>query len=387
MRICQIITRLIVGGAQENTLLTCEGLVARGHEVTLVAGPETGPEGSLWLRAERGGYELVRLDSLRRNVQPVHDLRCLAELRRLLRAGRFDVVHTHSSKAGILGRWAAAQAGIPRIVHTIHGMSFNRTQSAPVRWVYRLLERHAGRRTHALVSVADAMTAQAVAAGIAPADKFCTIRSGMETAGFAPDEATRAAVRAEWGVGADEVLVGTVARLFTNKGYEDLLAALPRVARECPNARFVWVGDGANRADYMREMEGLGLSDRLHLTGLVPPDEVPRLMKGFDVLVHASRWEGLPRCVVQALLTEVPVVSYDNDGAPEVVVADQTGELVRLGDTAGLAEGIIRLAGDPTRRHRLGAEGRRRCLSEFDHQRMVDQLEALYARLSSMAGQ
>ena len=209
----------------------------------------------------------------------------------------------------------------------------------------------------------------------------CSIRSGVETDRLAPDPRARAEVRAAWKIADDDVVVGTVARLFSNKGYEDLLEALPQVARRCPNARFVWVGDGANRAEYVRQAGRAGFRHRLHLTGLVPPEEVARLMNGFDVLVHASRWEGLPRAVVQALLVEVPVVSYDNDGAPEVVEQDQTGELVSFGDTAGLAEGTVRLVSSPERRRRLGREGRRRCLEAFDHRRMVDRIEALYHRL------
>ena len=160
-----------------------------------------------------------------------------------------------------------------------------------------------------------------------------------------------------------------------------MLQALPLGVRQCPNTQFVWVGDGANRAEYVRQAEQAGIHRRLRLTGLVPPVEVARLMNGFDVLVHASRWEGLPRAVVQALLMTVPVVCYDNDGAPEVVEQDHTGELVAFGDTVGLAAGVVRLASSPERRKRFGVEGRRRCLEEFDHRRMVDQIELLYHRL------
>jgi glycosyltransferase involved in cell wall biosynthesis len=381
VKVCHIITRLIVGGAQENTLLTCEGLAARGHEVTLLAGPETGPEGSMWERARRGGYTVRTVDALRRNVHPLADLRCVKTLQDLLRSGGFDFVHTHSSKAGILGREAAARAGTPRVVHTIHGMSFNRTQAGPVRWLYRTLERRAARQTHAVVTVADAMIEQAVDAGVAPRAKFTTIRSGIETDRFVPDPCVRESVRARWSLAPEAVVIGTVARLFMNKGYEDLLRALPRVARACPNAHFVWVGDGSGRAEYVRQAEQLGLRERLHLTGLLPPEAVAPMLNGFDVLVHASRWEGLPRAVVQALLMEVPVVSYDNDGAPEVVRPDQTGELVPFGDSEGLANGMIRLATSAERRRQFGQEGRRRCLVEYDHRRMVEQIEALYARI------
>jgi glycosyltransferase involved in cell wall biosynthesis len=381
MRICHVITRLIVGGAQENTLLTCRGLVRAGHEVTLVAGPETGPEGSLWSWAESGCGRVIRLDPLRRNVHPWHDLRALQQLTRRLREVRCDVVHTHSSKAGILGRQAARWANVPVIVHTIHGMSFNRTQPAAVRWLYRQLERWAADRTDAFVTVADAMTNQAVAAGLADRARFRTIYSGMQTECFRPDPAARRQMRSQWNVPPECVVVGTVARLFRNKGYEELLAALPEVIRRAPNVRFVWVGDGPSRREYEAVLHRAGLREFVHFVGLVQPDAMPALLNGVDLLVHTSRWEGLPRAAVQALLTEVPVIASDIDGAPEVVIPGVTGELVPLGDVNALVEKLAHLVGCKTLRERYGREGRARCLERFDHRRMVDQLQALYARL------
>jgi len=381
MKICHIITRLIIGGAQENTVLSCRGLVKKGHEVTLMAGPETGPEGSLWPQAHESGARLIKIASMRRAVRPLQDFRAFQELLKHLKQLKPDVVHTHSSKAGILGRAAAEKAGIPIIVHTIHGMSFNRTQRWWTRAAYRALERRAARSTKKFVTVADSMIDQAVAARIAEREKFVTIRSGLDATAFAPDDAERKRVRAEWGIGEDEVVVGTVARLFSNKGYEEIIAAMPSALQSFPKLRFVWVGDGAYRSDYERELQRLGLTDKVRLLGLVSPAEVARMLKGFDVLVHASRWEGLPRAVVQALLTEVPSVSFDNDGAPEVVIPNETGILVPYGDVGGLAEAMVRLAGDEALRMRLGRNGRSRCLAEFDSDRMVDQFESLYAEL------
>jgi glycosyltransferase involved in cell wall biosynthesis len=385
MRIVHVITRLIIGGAQENTVLSCRGLAQRGHDVTLVAGEETGPEGSLWDQAEKAGCVLARLPAMCRRVSPAKDFRAYLGLRRLFEKLRPDVVHTHSSKAGILGRWAAHAARVPAIVHTIHGMSFNRTQSPLVRTVYRLLERDAARLTTKFVSVADAMTEQAVAARLAERERFVTIRSGMETDRFTPRSDLRTRHRAEWGVGEDEIVVGTVARLFENKGYEEILAALPTAAARCPNLRFVWIGDGAHRTRYEAKLREIGLFDRTRLLGLVSPDEVASLLNGFDMLVHASRWEGLPRAVVQALLTQVPAVSFDNDGAPEVVIPRQTGLLVPLGDVGGLSDAIVQLAHDPALRLRLGQSGRQRCREMFDWQRMVRELEALYQSAAETA--
>ncbi|MEE9297286.1 MAG: glycosyltransferase [Phycisphaerae bacterium] len=381
MRICHVITRLIVGGAQENTVLTCAGLAERGHQVTLVAGPETGPEGSLWQQAQRSGAELVRVDSLRRAIKPFSDIKCLGALRRIFKEGGFDVVHTHSSKAGILGRRAAAGIGVGAVIHTIHGMSFNRTQPRAVQWLYRGLERNVARRTDAFVTVADAMIEQAVAAGLGPREKFTTVYSGMPTERYKREAWRRAAVRERWGVTDADVVVGTVARLFRNKGYEEVIEAMAPAVALVPSLKFVWVGGGADRARFVRRVRALGLGDRLHLTGLVPPEDIAELVGGFDMLVHASRWEGLPRAVVQGLLMEVPGIAFDVDGAPEVVEDGITGRLVPYGDTRTLAAAIVELARSADLRERLGREGRRRCVDRFAAQRMVDDLERLYLRL------
>ncbi|HEY3243666.1 MAG TPA: glycosyltransferase family 4 protein, partial [Phycisphaerae bacterium] len=412
MRIVHIITRLIIGGAQENTLLTCAGLAERGHEVTLISGIQTGPEGSLWPEAERLGVRTVPFPLLVRQIAPLTDWRCARQLRKLLAELRPDIVHTHSSKAGILGRWAAsrtltptlslegrgssfdtlslpgrgqgegatrsdrpspnplpgAERATPRVVHTIHGMSFNRTQPAAVRAAYRILERRAARWTDAFISVADAMTEQAVAAGIAPRERFTTIYSGMRVEDFAPDPVRRAEVRRQWGVAPDEIVVGTIARLFRNKGYEAILEAMPRMVEgsefrvQSSRLRFVWVGDGRHRPQYLAKLTELGLRERVQLPGLLRPEEIPKLLTGFDLLLHASLWEGLPRAAVQALLTQVAVVTFDLDGAREVVEPGVTGLLVPAGDANGLAEAVIQLAGDPDRRAAMGRAGRTRVL-------------------------
>ena len=381
MKIVHVITRLIVGGAQENTVLTCRGLFAAGHDVTLAAGVETGPEGSLWAAAEASGCRLVRLQAMARSVNPVQDVRAVGELQRLLTELRPDVVHTHSSKAGIIGREAAHRSGVPVVVHTIHGMAFNRTQGMLARGLYTILERRAGEQTTAFVTVADSMTRQAVAAGLGPVERFTTIRSGMETERFGPNASQRREMRERWGLDGGEVVVGTIARLFDNKGYDELIEAMPGALRREPRLRFVWVGDGSRRGQFERRLVALGLRDRVTMLGLVRPDRVGAIINGFDMVLHASRWEGLPRALVQGLLCEVPAISFDNDGAPEVVIPDETGILVRYGDVAGLADAMVRLAGDARLRQRLGRRGRALCLSEFDWRTMVCRLDELYTRV------
>lgn len=381
MHICHIITRLIVGGAQENTILSCEGLAERGHRVTLISGPTTGPEGSLVQRARDGAYELVELPSLLRAIRPLADWRCRRELARLLRELRPDVVHTHSSKAGILGRFAARDAGVPQVVHTIHGMSFNRTQPAPVRAAFTWLERRAARLSGRIITVADAMIEQSVRAGLCAREKMTTVYSGMEVERFDPDRYDRAGVRDRLGISPDAIVVGTVARLFRKKGYEQLIPIMEELASD-PRLHFLWIGDGAQRSDYEAELRRRGLEDRTTLTGLVPPDEVPDLLAACDLLAHTSQWEGLPRVVVQALLMRVPAVAFEIDGTPEVVLDGQTGRLVALNDLRGFALAARDLAGDSQTRCRMGAAGRERCLAMFDHRRMVERLEAIYVELT-----
>jgi glycosyltransferase involved in cell wall biosynthesis len=296
--------------------------------------------------AQRGGYEVIVLPSMVRAIDPFRDWQGYKDLVELLQRLGPEIVHTHSSKAGIIGRFAARKAGVPSVVHTIHGMSFNRTQSEWTQALYRYLERIAARRTDRIITVADAMIDQSVEAGMAPREKFRTIYSGMRTEIFDPARYDRAAVRREWGFSDEHMVVGTIARLFSNKGYEQLIPAMADAAACRPELRFVWVGDGTQRAEYEAELEYRGLRCKTHLVGLVEPTEVGRMAAGMDVLVHASQWEGLPRAAVQALLVRVPVISFDIDGAPEVVIPGRTGVLVELNDAKGLAQATCASASD-----------------------------------------
>jgi glycosyltransferase involved in cell wall biosynthesis len=383
MHICHVITRLIVGGAQENTILTCAGLHERGHRVTLISGPTHGPEGSLVERAKSGGYEYIEIPELIRAVNPWMDARASRLLAMEFQRLKPDVVHTHSSKAGIVGRHAAAKAGVRRIIHTIHGMSFNRTQPRLVQKLYAWLEWYEARRTHIVVAVAAAMIDQAVAAGICPRVRMRTIYSGMEIERYTPTRYDRAAIRRSWGVGDDDVVVGTIARLFRRKGYEQLIPIMAAAAARDSRLRFVWVGDGAQRAEYEAELQRLGLRDRTMLTGLVPPERVPEMIAGFDILAHTSQWEGLPRAVVQALLMQVAAVAFDIDGTPEVVLDGKTGRLVPFNDTPAFADALLQLAADADVRRQMGRAGREHCRVRFDWRTMVDELEKLYLEIAT----
>lgn len=381
MRIAHIITRLILGGAQENTLLTCEGLLRAGDDVLLITGPPLGPEGSLLDRARANHVPLSIVPSLRRAIHPWRDVASYRALKHILREFQPDVVHTHSAKAGILGRAAAWKLKVPAVVHGVHGAPFYPYQNPLVREFYRACERWAARRCHAFISVADAMTDLMVNAGVAPREKFVTIYSGMETEPFLRANEHRARVRNELGYSDEHVVVGKIARLFHLKGHEDIIASARQVAARHPLVRFLFVGDGILRTDLERQIRAAGLSDYFRFTGLVPPNRIPELIGAMDIVVHASLREGLARVLPQGLIAGKPVVSYDIDGAREVVLPGKTGYLLRPRDVDGLAAALDELIADPALRRRLGEEGRRLFADVFRHEKMTEQTRGLYQRL------
>ncbi len=378
MKIVHVITRLIVGGAQENTLLSCEGQHDLGHEVTLITGPAIGPEGSLMDRARGHGYRVIAIDEMRRSILPLADWRTYRRLIGLFREIRPDVVHTHSSKAGIIGRKAAWRAGVPVIIHTIHGLAFTASTSPMVNRVYRGLERHVAPISTRIVCVADAMAEQSLAAGIGRQEQYVTVYSGMETAAFVDPPISRSEMRAKLGLAEEHVAVGTIARLFDLKGHDDLLDIAPDLCGRYPNLRFLWVGDGSLRPSFEKRIAAMGLGDRFNLTGLVPPTEIPGLCGAMDILVHPSRREGLARALPQGQLAGCPAICYDIDGNREGLIDGKTGFVLPPFDKSQLAGRIGVLIEDPAMRRRMGEAGRMFALGRFDKRVMVEQLERVY---------
>jgi glycosyltransferase involved in cell wall biosynthesis len=378
LQIVHIITRLIVGGAQENTLLSCEGQHDRGHDVTLITGPPIGPEGSLLDRAQKYGYRVEVLDAMRRAILPGKDHATYRALVRRLRELKPDIVHTHSSKAGIIGRWAAARARVPVVIHTIHGLAFTASTSPWVNRAYKMLERVTAPKTTRIVCVADAMRDQSLAAGIGRPEQYVTVYSGMETAPFLKPPVPRDEVRAQLGLAPEHVVIGTIARLFHLKGHDDLLDLAPRLCARWPNLRFLWIGDGLLREPFERRMRGMNLRDRFILTGLVPPSRIPELTGAMDILVHPSRREGLARALPQGSLAGKPVITYDIDGNREALIDGQTGFLLPPFDTNRLADATDRLMSDASLRQQMGAAGRTFALGRFGADVMVEALDRVY---------
>lgn len=411
MRILHLSTRLILGGSQENTVLSCEGQSRLGHEVHLAYGPIFGPEGSLYDRAagfrtaDGRSIGMHEIPDLCREVNPRRDRHCMRQLRDLIDRLKPDIVHTHSSKAGILGRivawggWGAwgRDGKSCGVVHTIHGPPFMPVEGGAIRRlkirtinkVYELAERKAATRCHLIASVATAMTEQFLARGIGSPGQYETVYSGMEVERYLePRDATetRAAMRAALGIREGDFVIGTVARLAEHKGHDDILDAIGRELGRNPSWKLLWVGDGWWRDRLLARVAEMGLGrDRVITTGLVPSERVAAHMRAMDILVHPSYREGLPRTVPQSLLCSTPVVAYDVDGTKEACIEMTTGRLVPLGDRSRLREAIVWMYDHADERERFARTGREMCRVRFSTEHMVEHLERFYARALAMA--
>ena len=383
MRVIHIITRLIVGGAQENTIATVLGLRQKpGVEASLISGPTTGPEGSLESEVSKIPGLLTIVPELVRSVHPLQDFLALRQLEKILREQKPDIVHTHSGKAGILGRLAARRAGVPVIIHTIHGPSFGNFQNAAANFIFRAAEKYAARATTHFVVVADAMKNQYLAAGIGQPEQYTKIFSGFALEPFLTAK-NDLELRRKLGIAPGDFVIGKIARLFKLKGHDDLFAVAPELVRRNPKIKFLLVGDGEWRGRFENLAKSRGLEKNFIFAGLVPPAEVPRYVGIMDALVHLSRREGLPRALPQALAAAKPVVAYDCDGAREICLDGQTGFLVQPGDLTGLKNRLLQITNDPTLCKTFGKSGQDFVRENFAVEKMVDAIYNLYLKLAA----
>jgi UDP-GlcNAc:undecaprenyl-phosphate GlcNAc-1-phosphate transferase len=384
IRVVHIITRLILGGAQENTLYTAiDQHRDPRFDVTLLCGVDEAGEGNMFAEANRAGVKTVVLPSLLREIRPLTDLKALFDVYRFLKRGAFSIVHTHSSKAGIIGRVAARVAGVPVTVHTLHGLVFHEFQSAWRNRVYILLKRLCAPMTDTIISVSDVVRETAISRRIGRRAQHVTIFSGIELDLFlsvreriSVEEAKRHA-----GIPPDAPVVGKIARLFPLKGHEQFLAVAAEIATQMPEVRFLLVGDGPLRDQLRADAERFGIGDRVVMVGRVPPETVPEYIQAMDVVVHTSLREGIARVLPQAGAVGKPVVTFDLDGAPEVIRDGVSGYLVAPVDTNRVAERTVELLRDPERRHAFGEAGRTFAAQHFSVERMVERINTLYLEL------
>ena len=381
IRVLHIITRMIVGGAQENTLLSVVGLDAMPeYEVTFLSGIDKGREGELLTQA-RETTRLIVLPEMGRSINPIFDLVTFWKLYKLIKAGRYHIVHTHASKAGVLGRLAAWLAGTPIIVHTLHSLVFHDYQPWIVNRTWWLAKKICAPVTDFFISVSEVISEKAIDAGIAKPEKFRTIYSGMELDWFLNAKFDAEKVRKEFGIPLDVPVVGKIARLFPLKGHDQLMDAAPEIVKRIPNVRFFLIGDGILLEHLQERAKEYGIFDNFVFAGLIDRTRIPEMISAMDVVVHTSLREGLARVLPQALAMGKPCVSFDIDGAREVVINDKTGYLVEAFDSVGLADGVVRLLENEELRRQFGDNGRRHVDPNFRAEKMVTDISEVYQML------
>lgn len=382
LKVCRIITRLIVGGAQETAVNLSRLLDPQRFETMLVSGPPRGPEGSLVEEARGSGVRVIIVPSLVRRLDPALYWRAYRELRRIIREEKPDIVHTHSTEAGILGRWAAHREGVPVIIHTVHGWGFHDHMNPALRSLNIAVERRTARFTGGLVVVSERDREKGLAAGIGRPEQYRLIRSAIDLQPFRGVGEDSKTARRRLDIPDGRKVVGSVGRLSPQK---DPLAFV-RIARKVVDRRsdthFVFLGDGPMRNEVEGLVVDLQLRDHLSLPGL--RRDIPQLLRSFDVFTLTSRWEGLPRAVVESMAAGVPVVAFAVDGLAEVL-GGACGVQVPPGNEVAHSEALIELLDDPARARMLAERAAAR-VAEFDLPHMVENTHRLYEELAVGVG-
>ena len=381
IRMLHVITRLVPGGADENTLYTVKGLDPRRYRVDLAIG-----EGSDSALLEGlGPVSVHRIGGLMRDPHPLQDLRALVGLARLMRRHRYQIVHTHTAKGGFLGRLAAALVGTPIIVHTVHGVTFHDHLPRAQRMFYLALERIAGRFTHQFVTVGEDVRRIYLREGIGEPQAYETIYSGMPLDEYLEagemSEFERARVRREIGLEPRHQVVAMAARLEPRKGHLYLFEAVSRLRTRHPDMRVLILGDGAERAALEARASALGIADIVRFLG--HRLDLPRILAASDISVLTSLWEGLPRVLVQSAAAGKPILTFDVEGAWEVVRDGHNGFIVPTRDVEAFGHRLDLLLCDRARCRAMGLSGRDQVSQAWTVETMLDRLDVLYQRCST----
>lgn len=381
IKVLNIITLFSVGGATETVVSMAEGLNKKGYDVHIATGPNIPTEGSMYETANRLNIPVFTFDNLKRAINLVDDVKIILELSRFIKKNNYDIVHTHSSKAGVVGRLAAWLAGTKVRLHTIHGLPFHRYESWIVRNSFKLIEKFAALACTKLVAVTHTIVDVMVKNHLAPREKFVVIRSGFNIDEYINFNQDISELRKKYNLDEDDIVIGKVSRFSILKGHKYLVNAFGAISKKCPKAKLLLIGNGEIENTLRDKVKQMDLSDRVIFTGLIPPEEIPAAISLLNILVHSSLLEGLARVLPQAIMMGKPVISFDLDGAHEVIKDGVNGYLIEPENEAMLAEKILDLATNPQKAIEFGRIGKQNLKDEFSTQKMVNQIHELYSTL------
>ena len=387
IRVIHVITRFDKGGSAENTFLTVRDLDRVRYDVVLIKGTSPpGNSGDLETEAVEANIaaareQHVRLICLRhlvRDLQPFSDLAAFFSLLGIIRREKPHIVHTHTSKAGILGRWAAYFCRVPIIVHTPHGHVFWGYFNSWQTRLFILLERGTARITNAIVTLTPQEKEDHLRFRIAPEDKFTVIHSGVDLETFLTSLSQPAETRVVLGIPPEATVVGTVGRLTAVKGQEVLIRAASELIRQGEKIFLLLLGEGELRRDLEELTIRLDIAEHVRFLGWLP--DVARIMAACDIFCLPSRNEGMGKVLVEAMAMGKPIIASDIGGIRDIVRSEENGFLVPAGDVAAWVEAIARLCRDPERRRRMGDAGRQMA-SRYSSEEMIKMIDELYGKL------
>lgn len=379
IKVLHIITRLDKGGSAENTFLTVKGLDKERYDVTLMSGPVQNPIQERRTQVEECGIPTIHIPVLVRNINVVYDSIALFKIWRLLAKEKFDVVHTHTSKAGLLGRFAARLAGVPLIVHTPHGHVFFGYFGPLKTKIFILLEKLASRMSDRIVALTHREKADYISYKICPEEKIVVIHSGIELDKFQEyNLAEKTKLKKETGIPEDSFVVGTAGRLVPVKGPEFLIKASQTILSEHPDTYFVFAGDGPLKEDLEKKATEAGVEKNIVFLGW--RDDIARILAAFDVFCLPSLNEGMGRVLVEAMAHGIPIVASDAGGIPDLVTHGRNGFLVPPKNPEELARHIQILIQNEDERRKMGEAGKKMA-QRFSHDTMVKNIAELYEEL------
>jgi glycosyltransferase involved in cell wall biosynthesis len=386
-RILHVITRLDLGGSAENTLLTAIGLAERGYEAAIIAGPSSNPPSATEKTALEKGVRIERLPSLLRNISLFNDSAALLALYSRIKNGRYDCVHTHTSKAGILGRIAARMAGTPVIVHTAHGHIFYGYFSRLLTMIFVVIERFIFPFTDIMIMLTDQEKKETLHRKIGSNERMVRILSGVDLAPFClVTKADRASAIAALGLLEADFIVGTVARLVTVKNHAVIVAAAEKIKESHPDIRFVFVGDGDLQNGLKERVVAAKLEKNVLFAGWKNREELLAILPAFDIFALCSINEGMGRAFIEAQAAGVPVIGSRVCGIPEVIKEGETGFCVALNDIDALVEKIVWMHNNKGKLAIMGAMGRAWAQKHFSKEIMVEKIDRVYQDLFRKKG-
>lgn len=376
VRVLHLITRMIVGGAQENTMLTAALLNKEHFDVEIICGPQTGPEGSLIEECRQVGIKIQVLPELVRELNPYKDVIAFVKLFRILKGGRYAIIHTHSSKAGILGRLAGKAAHTPIVFHTVHGWSFHDYMQPWLKKLYIILERITAKFTDRLIAVTKKDIQKGINVGIGKPEQYTLIRSAIPLEQFQQEPIKKNLLRQQFGIPQNAPVIGTISRLSPQKNPFEWVDIASEIYAKEPSAYFLFVGDGPLRQAVLEHVEQKGLATRIIFTGL--RRDASDLLNCMDIFLLSSLWEGLPRVIPQAMCVGVPVVAYAVDGVSEIIIDRVNGIVCKPHHIRDAANSCLELINSASLREKICTEAYRTATLNFDLRKMICALEDLY---------